>query len=403
MDFAYQYTPGQQDFRREVAAWLDAELPRGVEDLREPGPEGQREQGDLRRKLGARGWLAPLDSRELGGGGLSPDQNVVLVEELNRRGVLFYLEEGALALRAALLEWGSETQRDTLVRPLAAGRATVWKQMSVGGRWLDPDAVGVTAVPDADGYILSGQATFSGNGPSPSWLWTLAMVESEGPGQPEAASFLVPPTLDGIEIATPRTLGDDAVGSVSFDRVWVPRSDLIGDEGGVVMQAAVSRAPGADLPTTLETETDALLEYARGRESDGAPLSAEPVRQQLLVEAYIASRVMRLLRMRAGWLNESEQGDGHEGAEAALWEERATRRLSEVVQQVLGVYAQLDESDPRAVAAGRFERLQRRELATRADGVGAGSAEELIAEALGLANATVPADDGPGSTEQPAE
>jgi alkylation response protein AidB-like acyl-CoA dehydrogenase len=257
----------------------------------------------------------------------------------------------------------------------------------------------VTALPDADGYILSGQATFSGSGPSPMWLWTLALVESDSPGQPVAASFLVPPTLDGIEIVKPRTLANDAVGRVSFDRVWVPRSDLLGDEGGVVMQAAVSRATGADLPTTLETETDALLEYARGRESHGAPLSAEPVRQQLLVEAYIASRVMRLLRMRTGWLNESDRGDGHEEAEAALWEERASQRLSEVVQQVVGVYAQLDEGDPRTVAAGRFERLQRGELAARADGVGDGSTEELIAAALGLVHATDPTGDESGKGE----
>ena len=148
--------------------------------------------------------------------------------------------------------------------------------------------------------------------------------------------------------------------------------------------------------TTLEAETDALLEYARGRESHGAPLSAEPVRQQLLVEAYIASRVMRLLRMRAGWLSESKQGDGHEKAVAALWEERASQRLSEVVQQVVGVYAQLAEGAPRAVAAGRFERLQRGELAARADGVGAGSTEELIAAALGLIATADPAGDESG-------
>ena len=407
MDFAYHYTRGQEDFRREIIAWLDATLfgaggraaghvrKDGREHGRESGPDSQRARDKFRRELGARGWLAPLDSPDLGGGGLSPDQNVVLLEELNGRGLLFFLEDAAQALRAALLIWGSSAQRDRLVRSLAAGQVAVWKQRSVGGLRLDPDAVGVTAFPDADGYILRGEATFSGSGPSPSWLWTLAMVESDSPGEPAALSFLLPPTLDGIEITTPRALANEAGGIVSFSRVWVPRSDMLGDDGGVVMQATVSRAAGADLPTTLETDTEALLDYARGREQ----LSAEPVRQQLLVEAYIASRVMRLLRMRAGWLSESKPGDGHEEAEAALWEERASRRLSEVVQQVVGVYAQLDESDPRAVAAGRFERLQRRELAARADGVGGGSTEELIAVALALIDASNPAGDESGKGE----
>ena len=396
MDFAYHYTQVQEDFRQETTAWLDAALPAGGEGLREAGPDGQRARNEFRRTLGERGWLAPLDSTEVGGGGLSPDQNVVLLEELNSRGVLSFLEDAELGLRTALLTWGSAAQRDRLVLPLAAGQMTVWKQWSVGGHRLDPDAVGVTADPDADGYILGGQASFSGNGPSPSWLWTMALVESEGADQLAAASLLVSPTLDGVEIATPRSLANDAVRQVSFNQVWVPRSDLLGDEGGPVMRAAVSLAPGADLPTTLETETDALLEYARTRESHGEQLSAEPVRQQLLVEAYIASRVMRLLRMRAGWLNDIGQGDGHEEAEAALWRERTSQRLSEVVQQVVGVYAQLDESDPRAVAGGRFERLQRRELAARAE---RGSPEELIAASLGLVDATVPASEVPGKDE----
>ena len=395
MDFAYHYTRRQEDFRQAVITWLDAKLLRAAGDPREhgrgPGPDGQRARDEFRRELGARGWLAPLDSPELGGAGLSPDENVVLLEELNKWGVLHFLEDAALALRTALLNWGSEAQRDRLVRPLAAGQLAVWRQRSVGGHPL-----GVTAIPDADGYILNGQAAFSGSGPSPSWLWTLALVESDNPGQPAAVSFLVPPTLDGIEIATPRTLADDAVGFVSFDRVWVPRSDMLGDEGGVVMRTTVSRPPGTDLPTAMETETEALLDYARAKESQGEQLSADPVRQQLLVEAYIASRVMRLLRMRAGWLSESKQGDGHEEAEAALWEERASQRLSEVVRQVVGVYAQLDESDPRTVASGRFERLQRGELAARAHGVGAGSTEELIAAALGLIAATDPAGDESG-------
>ena len=398
MDFAYRYTRGQEDFRRAVITWLDAKLLRAAGGLLEPGPDDQRARDEFRRELGARGWLAPLDSPELGGAGLSPDENVVLLEELNKRAVLLFLEDAALALRTALLNWGSEAQRDRLVRPLAAGQLAVWRQRSVGGHplGLDPDAVGVTALPDADGYILSGQAAFSGSGPSPSWLWTLALVESDSPGQPATVSFLVPPTLDGIEIATPRTLADDAGGLVSFDRVWVPRSDMLGDEGGVVMQTTVSRAPGADLQTAIEIETEALLDYARAKESHGEQLSADPVRQKLLVEAYIASRVMRLLRMRAGWLSESKQGDGHEEAEAALWEERASQRLSAVVQQVVGVYAQLDESDPRTVASGRFERLQRGELAARADGVGAGSTEELIAAALGLLHVADPAADESG-------
>jgi alkylation response protein AidB-like acyl-CoA dehydrogenase len=136
----------------------------------------------------------------------------------------------------------------------------------------------------------------------------------------------------------------------------------------------------ADLPTLLESETDALLQYTRETSVDGAPLSSEPVRQQLLVEAYIASRVMRLLRMRGAWLRESGQGEGFEEAEAKLWEERAMERLSEAAQESIGIYALLDADDPAAAAGGRFQRLQLRELSEKSGNPSAGD----MAAGLGM-------------------
>ena len=77
------------------------------------------------------------------------------------------------------------------------------------------------------------------------------------------------------------------------------RADALGPEGEGhrALTARVTLDPRADLPSWVESETDALIEYARANE-----LGVDPIRALLLVEAYIASRVSRLLRMRAAWL-----------------------------------------------------------------------------------------------------
>ncbi|MDP6421383.1 MAG: acyl-CoA dehydrogenase family protein [SAR202 cluster bacterium] len=385
MDFAYHYTDEQQAFRDEVAAWLDSHAPDNLNGPLDGGPldiETDSKVEGFRRDLGSKGWLAPTDSPDAGGAGLSPDHNVIILEELNRRGLLHLLEDAASALRAAIRTWGDEAQHEQYLRSIALGQTSVWRQVLPPSSDFEPASVGISAFPDADGYILDGRAMFSGPGAAPSCLWTLARVKSEDDGEPAMACFLVSPDIDSVRITTPRSLVAESVRRVFFDQVWVPRSDRLGDEddGPSVVGARTAHTDLADLPTLLESETDALLKYTRETHANGAPLSSEPIRQQLLVEAYIASRVMRLLRMRGAWLRESGHGQGYEEAEAKLWEERASQRLSEATQESLGIYALLDGADPSAAAGGRFHRQQLRELSERSGNPSAGD----MAANLGL-------------------
>ncbi|MCD5399334.1 MAG: acyl-CoA/acyl-ACP dehydrogenase, partial [Dehalococcoidia bacterium] len=254
MDFSYHYTEGQQQFRQQVTEWLSDVT---SDDLTTPEK--------FRKQLGEKGWLAATDSPDMGGAGLTPDHNVVILEEFNRLGLLFLLEDEAATLRSAVLQWGDENQNDDLVRPIAQGMIAVWKQVVAGSDFLDPDSVGVTATPDGDGYILNGHASFSGPGDRPSRIWAIALIEPDSDYAPAPVSLLVSPDLGGLSISTPRNLVPGTVHNVAFDDVWVPRFDLLGAEGdgAAVITGRIQIDPRADLPTLLESETDALLEYTR--------------------------------------------------------------------------------------------------------------------------------------------
>ena len=90
----------------------------------------------------------------------------------------------------------------------------------------------------------------------------------------------------------------------------------------------------------------------------------------MLVEAYIASRVSRLLRMRASFVEQVGAADGSTQAAAlsALWRRQTATALSDTAGQVVGPRALLASDDPRSVDGGRYERLGRRELAEREAG-----------------------------------
>ncbi len=371
MDFSYHYTSEQQDFRRAVSEWLDRNSPANADVLYD-SPEGAAALTELSCRIGSMGWLTPSESAEHGGAALSADLTVVVLEELNRRGLLSLVQGETQALRAALMIWGSEYQRTHLVRSLGRGERTVWRhQISLSPRSggvavLDYDSVSLTATPDADGYLVNGSGMFRGLGDTPDMLWTVALVERED-SEPLPVCLLVDAVSEGITLAPSRTLSAIAARPVRFDDVWVLRADALGPEGDGhrVVSTQVSLDPNADLPGWVESETDALLDYARRTESGGRPLSADPIRARILVEAYIASRVSRLLRMRAAW--ERIQDGQTEGADAlaSLWRRAAAAELSDTAREVVGPRALLSSDDPQSADGGRFERLSQRELAER--------------------------------------
>ncbi len=389
MDFSYHYTAEQQDFRRVVSDWLDKNVPENVEALYD-AVDGGTALAQISRAVGEMGWLVPSESVENGGAGLSTDMTVVVLEELNRRGLLWMAQGEGQALRAALVGWGTEGQRGRLVRALSRGERSVWRhEVSVsrgtdGSAVLDPDSVGLTATPDADGYIVNGVGMFRGLGGAPDILWAVGLVD-RGDAERLPVCLVVDGASDGIALGSSRRLSGVAARAVRFDDVWVLRTDALGPEGDGhrVVSTQVSMDPDADLPGWVETETDALLDYARRTESGvgGKPLGADPIRARILVEAYIASRVSRLLRMRADWARnqdgETERADGL----ASLWSRAAGAELSDAARQVVGPRAMLAADDPASADGGRFERVSRRELGEREAG---DSDRESLAGEIGM-------------------
>ena len=379
MDFSYDYTTEQQDFRVEVARWLDQSVPSDAGVLLDSA-ESASELRQLARRLGVKGWLAPGEPDEMGGAGLSPDLTVIVLEELNRRGLLWLVDGEAGALRSALIGYGTPGQQSALVRHLALGERAVWRHaIAVSpGSGLDTVSVGIVARPDADGYLVNGEGYFTGIADPPDILWTVALVEPDD----APACLVIDAASGGISFPSPRKLSPAAPRPVRFDDVWVLRSDALGaeEQGHRVVSVRVSLDPHADLPSWVELETEELLDYARSAESDGRSLGSDPIRARLLVEAYIASRVARLLRMRS----DGRGREGPDGALASLWRRKAAADLSDAVGQVVGPAALLSSDDPRAPAAGRFERLRRRELSERDAEPSGDPDRETLASELGL-------------------
>ena len=381
MDFTYKYTDGQQSFRREVRSWLETHLPQELQDSSgQPVLDqiGWGECAALRKKLGAKGWLAPKEPMELGGEGLDPANALVLFEELDARGLGWLTEEAAGVLQA-MGRRNNQGDRESPATAIANGRVGCWRSQIHSLDDLDPGDWGIQITRDADDCILDGEGIFQGRDPAPGYLWTLAVHDPGGHPEQAFSAFLIPPNLDGISIHPVRRMSPYQVHRICFDQVRVPPHCLVDQakEGWFLTQSAFLTPP---LPVR-DRPLDDLLDYARTTTVQGVSIAAEPVRQQLLMEAYINRGIQRLFRMRDAWMRSTGAALTYHAAQTRLSEQRSALRLSEITREVMGVYALLDHHDARAPKNGSFALQQRLALA---DGRSAGSDSKMIADALGL-------------------
>lgn len=387
MDFTYHYSSTQEAFRKEVCAWLDANLPSEAARF-----GNQSWLLDFRTRLGEKGWLAPTEPVENGGMGASSGEQVVLAEELELRGLRPVQDRGAAALTQALHNWPSAPQLSDLISAINGGRISIW-HANIPHETPEPGAgvlpfsngmheEGVISTEDGDDYVLNGWAWFHGPDPNPSYLWTLAHLEATD----STISLLVPAGLEGISIPVSRQLMDAPAKRVRFDQARISRSFLLGSTGDglPLMRSTLLVASDSDVPPRLDPIVIHLQRYAETTTRQGVPLIQEPVTQQVVMEAYIEGRVAQLFQTRDAWMWATAQKNTYQAAQTRMWRKRAAQRYAQIVRQVVGVYALLDEVDPMAPARGEFATHQRESLRPDDPAGVSGSDAAIIARHLGM-------------------
>ena len=367
MDFKHRYTPAQERFqecfREEVASLLDANLPPELSNTacRRPSLEDWPALLRLRRLLGEKGWLHPQAPAEGGGIYATQGEASVLAEELDRRGLAWLQDRVGEALRRSLEPGAASPQAAAFSAPLARGELTVWHTPLDSEAMPGAIEIDICAVEDGDDYVLNGCARFTGIGPRPDLLWTLARLTAAGPAEEQdpgpIACCLVPGGLEGISYPVARRLNDGDPLPVIFEGVRLPRYYLLGEpgDGFEVMSDAFSHAATSPPPLRIDAETEEVL----ARLLDTAFSSNDQERRetsvQAVMDAYIDSSLARLFALRDYHLQHCVSGTTYHRAQTRLLERRAERRLSEAIHHAAGPYALLDRQDPQAPAEGSFE------------------------------------------------
>ena len=262
--------------RDSVAHFIDREINPNVEQWEEDGIFPAHELFGKMGKLGVLGISKPV---EYGGLGLEYSYQVVFSEELGRirsGGVSMAIGVQTDMATPALARFGGDDLRQKYLTRAISGEAVFSIAVSEPGAGSDVASIRTKAVIDGDDYLVSGTKMWITNATQADYFCLLANT-SEGNPHRNKSLIIVPTDLDGISFSEPlEKLGmhSSDTAQVFFDKVRVPRSNLVGEEGQgftyQMLQFQEERlfAAATNLKT-MEYCIDDTIDYTRQRQAFG--------------------------------------------------------------------------------------------------------------------------------------
>jgi hypothetical protein len=315
------YAPEAEAYRQEIRTFLDKNLPDGWKGI------GALPRDDVlpfidqwRKVLHAHGLLAPAWPTELGGGGLTPLEQVVMAEEFSRSGVPTGGMNDTFSIQMVgntLLQWGTPEQQAHFIPRILSGD-DIWCQgYSEPNAGSDLGNLGCRAVLDGDEWVINGQKIWTSAGHLANWIFVLARTDPDAPKHKGISFLLVPMDQPGVEVRPISMLnGDSEFNEVFFTEARCPKENVIGQVNGgwAVAMTLLSYERGeaaAVFPIMFRAELDRIIDLARerGRLDD-------PLIRQRLAWCHCKVEIMRYLGMKtlSDWLN-----GGHPGPDAAIF------------------------------------------------------------------------------------
>ena len=306
-------------FRAETRAWLEENCPPGA---RGPGPVSN---GSTKIKITdpdtlvwlermvEKGWTVPNWPKEYGGGGLSNDEYLILLEEMaamNARPALSSL--GTSMIGPTLLEFGTEEQKLRHLPRIARAELEWCQGYSEPGSGSDLASLSTRAVDNGDHFVINGQKIWTSGAHNADWMFCLVRTDPDAPKHGGISFVLLPMDQPGVEVRPIRMIsGESPFNETFFTDAIAQKDDLVGElnKGWTVgkrllqhersgMESLVSGgAKGNDM--SLVGDASEFLGMAQGK-------IADPAYRSQVLKYEMDNRVFRMAQRRA--VEESEGG-----------------------------------------------------------------------------------------------
>ena len=300
-------------------------------------------------ELGFLGVAVPVSH---GGAGLDSVSCALVVEEISAAcassGLIASVNNALFC--DPLLAFGTELQKREILAPAAAG-----KKLGCFGltepTGSDPRYLLTTAEKQGDGsFLLDGAKCFVTSGPEAEHCLVFAVTSPPShPEEPRLTALLVQRGTPGVRLGPPDDkLGIKAASSCTlfFERVRVPASHLLGEEGGGLAIAGAALDGGrigvaAQAIGIARAALEKAVAYARERKAGKAPIAGLQAIQFMIADMAVEIDAARLLTLRAARMKDLGVRHGAESSMAKLLASEMATRVTHKALQIHGGHGYL--------------------------------------------------------------
>jgi alkylation response protein AidB-like acyl-CoA dehydrogenase len=304
----FSYPPEVEQFRKELRAWLAANLTDEViaaGHRRGRDPETFETLRAWDATLADAGWGAVSWPQEYGGRGAGVLEQLIFAEEtIHARAPVPLNVIGMNNIAPAIMQYGTDAQkRDLLPRMVRAD--DIWCQgMSEPEAGSDLASLRTRAVSDGDEYVVTGQKIWTSLGHRADWCQLYVRTDPDAPKHKGISCLIVDMTLPGIEARPLVTInGASDFAEVFFTDVRVPADALLGplNAGWQVATTTLSheRAGAARLYAQLEMQLRELVADLADCEVDGTPVLEDTAVLGRLGEVAVRIKYLEVLCQRS--------------------------------------------------------------------------------------------------------
>jgi alkylation response protein AidB-like acyl-CoA dehydrogenase len=337
-------TPEQAEFRAELRAWIDTNLP---EEKRGSRGGAQRFDDPFMREwsrlLFEGGYAGLTWPKEYGGAGAPYSFQAIFYEEMAAAQAPPHI--GVIGLGMAgptIIAHGTDEQKSRYLKPLLAAEEVWCQGFSEPDAGSDLAAARTRAERRGDVYVVNGQKVWSSFAHIADFCILVTQSDPDGPRYRNLTYLIVDMHAPGVEVRPLRQItGEAEFNEIFFSDVEVPVENRLDEEGNgwaVAMTTLLHERGtlGFALTATLDGVVNRLIEEARSR-------NPGEIQREAIAREWIELQALRYTNYRALGTLERTGIPGPEGSGVKLRWSEANQRLTKLAREVRGPDGILDD------------------------------------------------------------